>query len=111
MVYSGCSPTWSFNLTWVQGSGSTLNLTNFDDHFFLILLYSNIHAVSTLLYCSYRYGAGHYYIGHWNTECDLGRFSDGLQFSTSRRYRLCEITGHADKQRRPWNLDSDRKRV
>jgi|GEM_PF-5786029 len=28
---SGCSPTWSFNLTLAQGSGSTLNLANFDN--------------------------------------------------------------------------------
>ena len=86
LACSGCLPTWSFNLT---------------------------------LSRSYRYGAGDYHIGHWNTECDLGRFAeralgrfpDGLQFSTSRRYRLCELTGHADKQHRHWNLDSDRERV
>lgn len=34
LACSGCSPTWSFNLTLVQGSGSTLYLTNFDNHFF-----------------------------------------------------------------------------
>lgn len=34
LACSGCSPTWSLNLTLVQGSGSTLYLTNFDNHFF-----------------------------------------------------------------------------
>jgi hypothetical protein len=32
LACSGCSPTWSFNLTLVQGSGSTLDLANFDNH-------------------------------------------------------------------------------
>jgi hypothetical protein len=34
MACSGCLPTWSFNLTLIQGSGSTLALTNFDNHSF-----------------------------------------------------------------------------
>ena len=34
LACSGCSPTWSFNLTLVQGISSTLILTNFDNHLF-----------------------------------------------------------------------------
>lgn len=34
LACSGCSPTWSFNLTLLQGSGGTLHLTNFDNHLF-----------------------------------------------------------------------------
>lgn len=34
MACSGCSPTWSFNLTMLQGHGGTLYLTNFDNHLF-----------------------------------------------------------------------------